>query len=475
MMDLLRANAVFGVCTVQPLVTHADGLVRWLQALLGHRATAFLLRHSFFNQFCGGETREEVWDTRQFLGKYGVKSIVAYSAEADVGAVANPRQLGVDRHAMPARTYDYEGEDECDRNLELCLDSVDTAGPGGVAAVKMTALGKPETLQHVSHVLLHTERTYRSMLPEGACPSTDRVARAAFYDYAAPLGVSADTLGALFDAMDGDKDGMVSLDEWLTYVAPVALGRQEARDVDTLNVLTDESQTKLTEEDLSRFGRMLERAEEIAERAHAVGATVLVDAEQTYLQPAIDHLTLHMQRAFNQDRAVVYNTYQCYLQDTLGRLRVDMHRSHREGFKFGAKLVRGAYMVQEAKRALDLGYDNPVQPSLEATHQAYDDAVALLLADVPHSSVLLATHNADSVAKALDVMARHHIAPSSPHVQFGTLHGMCDHLTYPLGEAGYNAVVYLPYGPVDLVLPYLCVVAAGGGVGLCACVLVCSF
>ena len=60
------------------------------------------------------------------------------------------------------------------------------------------------------------------------------------------------------------------------------------------------------------------------------------------------------------------------LQDSWNRMQLDMERSRREGFKFGAKLVRGAYMYLERERARDLKYDSPIWDSLEVTHANYN-------------------------------------------------------------------------------------------------------
>lgn len=75
----------------------------------------------------------------------------------------------------------------------------------------------------------------------------------------------------------------------------------------------------------------------------ATQVKLMVDAEHTYYQPAIDHLSLELMRSYNKGgSAVIYNTYQAYLKDTLPRLKVDLERAKREGYVLGVKLVGAA-------------------------------------------------------------------------------------------------------------------------------------
>ena len=134
-----------------------------------------------------------------------------------------------------------------------------------------------------------------------------------------------------------------------------------------------------------------------------------------------------------------------------------MELSRREGFHFGAKIVRGAYMEQERLRAVTLGYPDPIHESYEDTDRSYNDILSMVLEEVHinDANIMVATHNENSVRNAVDMMDKFNINPTDCKVFFGQLLGMCDVVTYALGSAGYAAYKYVPYGPVDDVMPYL--------------------
>ena len=138
------------------------------------------------------------------------------------------------------------------------------------------------------------------------------------------------------------------------------------------------------------------------------------------------------------------------------RLKLDLERSNNEGWVFGAKLVRGAYMVSERERAKQLGYDDPIQPNIESTHKSYHACVTAVLDNIDNARVMIASHNEETVEFVVKEMVnRNWTKERSDRVYFAQLYGMGEHLTFTLGANGYKAYKYLPFGPVSEVIPYL--------------------
>ncbi|CAL5224266.1 g6925 [Coccomyxa viridis] len=214
----------------------------------------------------------------------------------------------------------------------------------------------------------------------------------------------------------------------------------------------------LDEQEQASFHGVLRRLDTLADALIAKGnSRVLVDAEHTYFQPAIDALTIRLQQRCNRQEPVVLNTYQCYLKDAAARIETDMQRAAAEGWKFGAKTVRGAYMVVERARAAEKGYESPIWDSLQETHDNYNRCAARVLEAVAEGSaeLMVASHNQETVALATRRMHELGLQPSSSGVYFGQLLGMADHLSFTLGRAGYRIHKIVPYGPVHETLQYL--------------------
>ncbi|XP_044303659.1 hydroxyproline dehydrogenase [Varanus komodoensis] len=215
----------------------------------------------------------------------------------------------------------------------------------------------------------------------------------------------------------------------------------------------------LTEEENQHFRKSLRRLNSVAQHAVKKGVRVLVDAEYTYVNPALTLVTVAMMATCNTQHPWIWNTYQAYLKDTLERMHQDAALADRLGVCFGVKLVRGAYLEKERKLAKEKGYSDPVQPTWEATNESYERCLDFCLDRVPHSKgkfeLIVATHNEASVMHTVQRMAEMSIDKGAGLVCFGQLLGMCDQVSLALGQAGYAIYKSIPYGSVEEVIPYL--------------------
>jgi proline dehydrogenase len=212
---------------------------------------------------------------------------------------------------------------------------------------------------------------------------------------------------------------------------------------------------KLSPTDKEAWSRTEERVDRICAAAAKAGASVMVDAEETWIQKPIDDLTNAMMLKYNRERCVVMNTVQLYRKDRYEFLVNSFEELSRKNVIVGMKLVRGAYMEKERLRAKRLGYDSPIQPSKQAADSDYDRAASFCLNNVERISFCIASHNEFSNFKTATDAAAKNIPTNHPHLHFSQLYGMSDNITFNLAREGYNVTKYLPYGPVRDVIPYL--------------------
>jgi len=211
----------------------------------------------------------------------------------------------------------------------------------------------------------------------------------------------------------------------------------------------------LTPEEQAAFERGRARVQAICKRCHETGVRVFVDAEESWFQDTIDNLTYEMMELYNKETAIVYNTYQLYRHDRLDALKRDYERAVTAGYIIGAKPVRGAYMEKERKRAQDNGYESPINPTKNASDELYDDALRFCVEHIDRIHLCAGTHNEQSCYLLIKLMEQHGLAANDERVFFAQLYGMSDNLSYNLAKAGYNVAKYVPYGPVEAVMPYL--------------------
>jgi proline dehydrogenase len=212
---------------------------------------------------------------------------------------------------------------------------------------------------------------------------------------------------------------------------------------------------KLTATEREEWEHVVQRMEKICNEAMERNIGVLIDAEETWIQDPVDALVCLMMDKYNRGKAYVYNTVQLYRHDRLAFLRSMLEAATQRGFILGAKLVRGAYMEKERKRAEDMGYPSPIQPDKLSCDNDYNEAVQLCIDHLDSVSLIVATHNEHSNKLAVDLMMKKGLSLDHEHLHFSQLYGMSDNITFNLAKAGCNVSKYLPFGPIEEVIPYL--------------------
>ncbi len=212
---------------------------------------------------------------------------------------------------------------------------------------------------------------------------------------------------------------------------------------------------KLNSAEQHDYDRLFSRLDDICQEAYNLGVSVLVDAEESWMQIAMDKLVDQMMESYNKDKVIIWNTFQLYRKDKLEFLKESHERAQANGYMLGAKLVRGAYMDKEAKRAEQMGYENPIQSSKENTDRDFDKALKYCVENYKSIASVCASHNLKSNLYQAQLIEDYGIEKKNPHLNFCQLYGMSDNITFNLASAGYNVAKYLVYGPVKEVLPYL--------------------
>lgn len=453
-IELLRSYLVFKSCLIPPLVKHSDKIHNLMRKFCGDRITDFVMKKTFFGHFCAGEDHEDIRPTIHRLDHSGIGSILDYAAEADIVDDDKKEHRGEGSSLAKVRVYDYHNETLCDQHVktfESCLrssHSVRGINNRGFAAVKITALGDPELLKRVSTAITEIRNLFIRFDVDGSGVITKKE----FAQQYNKIFTGGD-VEKVFASMDLDGDDKIDYIEWSNSIT-----------IEELHNLTSHCRTKgplaratLTEEERNLLLNLRSRIEHLAKLTVELGVHMMIDAEHTYFQPAIDNIANTLMKRHNIHYPAIFSTYQMYLVDSSQRLKTDMERASKGGYYFAAKLVRGAYMELERNRAKELDIPDPIHPTLQATHDNYNNCMEYVLSKIAEGEkveVMFATHNQESIERCIALMHKYKLTPQHG-VYFAQLLGMADHLSYTLGLASYKAYKYVPYGKVREVMPYL--------------------
>ncbi|KAI8987873.1 FAD-linked oxidoreductase-like protein [Mycotypha africana] len=477
--ELAMALFVYQLCALPWLVDAAPHMITAAQKFGLEAPIYWFVQHTFFRHFCGGQTPEECISSMDKLALSGINCILDLSVEADLHLESSQAQ----DPSKEGGKY-YRDDQHADVILKMLKTCVATAAQGGkpttrsMVALKVTALSPPELLLRLNQVLSSLDQGFVSRQKNGYIDADgiQQVAETVLPE--AETEEQQKQRDMIFDQLR-QKGILLDVIEYRKLFDLQGTGR----DIWWRTRQTDAAKVSLTMEDLEALDRMESRLDEICGMAHEANVGVMIDAEQSYFQEAIDYVAINLQRKYNQEqnkRPTVYNTYQMYTKAAGGKLKLDVERSERENFRFAAKLVRGAYMVSERQRAKDMNYPSPIHDTIEDTHASYNSGVRYLLGKIKQHQeqklltakdsneecqpltasnspivFMVASHNRDSVILTIDEMEKNNISPHSNVVQFGQLYGMQDQLSYTLGHHGFAVYKYLPYGMIDEVIPYL--------------------
>ena len=212
---------------------------------------------------------------------------------------------------------------------------------------------------------------------------------------------------------------------------------------------------ELSKEEKEEYQKAVARIDRICTTAASAEVPVMIDAEESWIQVAVDSIIEEMMIKYNREKAVVYNTLQLYRHDRLAFLKATIEKAKKEKWFPGFKLVRGAYMEKERERAAKMGYVSPIHKTKADVDRDYNLALDYCIENLPVVSVFGGTHNEDSCLHLVKKMAEKGISKTDTRIYFSQLYGMSDNISFNLASEGYNVAKYIPYGPVKDVVPYL--------------------
>ncbi len=215
------------------------------------------------------------------------------------------------------------------------------------------------------------------------------------------------------------------------------------------------SGVELTDKGMWKWERIRSRVDDICKFAHSIEQQVFIDAEESWIQNAIDRLAAEAMEKYNREKPLIFNTIQLYRHDRLEFLKKSHEIAKEKGYLLAVKLVRGAYMEKERERAAEMGYESPIQPDKNATDNDFNASLKYCVENIKDIALCAGSHNEESVQILAELLQKHDLSANHPHVFFSQLYGMSDNLSYNLANQNYNVSKYVPYGPVKDTLPYL--------------------
>ena len=236
---------------------------------------------------------------------------------------------------------------------------------------------------------------------------------------------------------------LANLDSNIPYVVikPSSLGAVSLYEYKTKN---DASFTQHS----AAWERVLDRYDKIFSYAHQLSVRVMIDAEQSWIQSAVDEIATKNIIKYNRETVIITLTLQCYRKNSYEFITLMNNVAIKHGVNIGIKLVRGAYLEEEIQYNDRVG--DVLFYSKSETDENYNAIVDFIIANIDNFTPFFATHNEVSIARILDDKRL-----SSKDFWLGQLYGVGDHVSLSAVKKGNRVCKYLPYGPFEKSLPYL--------------------
>ena len=256
-----------------------------------------------------------------------------------------------------------------------------------------------------------------------------------------------------FEGFENYKNTMIELinnlgNQGLPFIAIKCTG---LIDIHSLEMISKGSLDNNSE----KFIDFKNRMNDLCKAASKCNVKILIDAEESWIQDAIDMVALDLMEIYNKKVHTIFLTHQCYRTGTLSKIKENFKRAKQNKFLLGIKLVRGAYMEKERERAKKYNYESPIQPTKSDTDLEFDNSVKFCIDNIDNISIWVGSHNEFSSMQLVKIMKEKKIKSNDKRIWFSQLYGMSDNISFALADMGYNVVKLIPFGPIEKTIPYL--------------------
>ncbi|KAM3128994.1 hypothetical protein pb186bvf_018911 [Paramecium bursaria] len=409
------------------VVDNGPQIINSLYYVFGKRLATNIINQTIGKVFCAGENIESV--ERKILEQPNMNFILDFCSEAMDGIEDQTKFF----------------DENCQTFRETSILCSKFKSQNVVLAVKISSLIEKELLMKITQARNEQLRLFRKILSN----NQESISVQDFVERVQNNGIlltkqDVDQLNQMFE----DSINQISL---LYKIQPIYMYDVELNQ----NTLVKKFLT-LNKQEQQQFHSFVQRIDAIMEPTYLNKTTMWVDAEQSYLQLAIDSFSQQMESKYNKEDTIVLNTFQNYLKSTGDRIDYEIEKAKQFGLPICAKMVRGAYIVEETKLSKEKNTDSPINDGFDATTQMYERNIKLLIQNAQNikSNIFVASHNEETVNYVKELLQKSPLPPPSG-VKFAQLYGLSDHLTYQLLDEGYNIYKLLPFGRTEIMIPYL--------------------